>query len=101
MIPTDEFCGFFDIALNSIPNFTSAFPPLVRQSILILLHLAKFVQASVAPQQSLLLSTDVEDWKRSQDDDSYFSDNSFVSLYSKIRKTYRKILLQNKPESAL
>ena len=108
-------------AVDTLPNFTLAFPPLIKDSVAILKHIGKISWSHVASQNhhsGVQLNVDDREWCDDFDDDALISmqtdeqlssqcdggeraQDSYVRLYAKVRRTFHKIVLQCRPEASL
>ena len=98
VLSSNERCSYFCSALSSLPNFTKAFPPLLRESISVLQQLGRVVHAHITTSYPHITSTYVsadEDWSFNNDSMFLKSLNelktgldSHMRLYHDVRKTF-------------
>ena len=106
VVPYNERCLYFSSAIECLPNFSKAFPPLTRECVSVLQQLGRVTHAYITtsyPHVSTDYIQSSEDW--SFDNESAFFDrlinesetkslDAHVTLHSKVRKTFYTMVKQ-------
>lgn len=95
VLPAHQRCEFFSSALCSVRRFASAFPPLLRDCISVLIHLSKISRCHLAAHNSMLLqdiNIDAEVKEGNDNGKEVGPLDAHAKLHRDVRKTFNYIV---------
>nr|XP_039268166.1 integrator complex subunit 2-like [Styela clava] len=96
VLPAHQRCEFFSLALTSLRRFSSAFPPLLRNCISILLHLSRISHCHLASHDSSVpneVDTDDRDENNVEENSEVRPSDEHAKLYRDVRKMFNHIVM--------